>query len=157
MSNNPLVDSFEITSSDKDTHFTGAIAQNAFEEENIAFPTDWGLLQYNRAEILNISLESKENLDWEVQFYATDGHADTSDLDVDSYITSILFPATDGKRNAGTGQWKYDANPAHVPFIYHDEDNSSEYHITLVNRSAAAKTAGAAGQAVVKIHANPIA
>ncbi len=155
MSNNPLVDSGEYVDSDKDTHFTGALAQNASEEENIAFPSDWGTLGVQKLNIRNISVLSDQPLSWELQFYATDGQGN-ADADTNSFITSLIFDASDAKQNDGTGLYSYDANPAHLPFVYHDEDNTSEFHLTLVNRSAAAKTAGAAGEVKVRIHAEPI-
>ncbi len=146
---------FKVTASDKDTHFTGALATDVAEEENISFNTDWATAGIQVAEVTNVSIESDQRLDWEVQFYATDGQADTSDIDNDSFITSILFSGSDGKQNAATGQWKYDANPAFLPFSYIDEDNSSEWHITLVNRAGTAKNAGATGEVVIKVHAVP--
>lgn len=156
MSNNPLVDSAEFIDTVKTTHFTGALAQNAIEEENIAMPTNWGLVLHNKAVISNITIDSDQNLDWEVQFYAKDTQSDT-DEDTDSFITSFFFSSSDGKQNAGTGLWKYDANPAHKEFDYEDEDRTSEWHITLVNRSVTAKTAGAAGSLKVRFRATPIA
>lgn len=145
----------EITASDKDTHFTGALIQNAAEEENISFNADWATAQMQKAEVSAVAVVSDQQLDWEIQFYSTDTQGDT-DEDVDTFITSILLPATDGKQNAATGLYRYDANPAFLPFYYHDADNTGEWHITLVNRSATAKTAGAAGSLVVKISARPV-
>jgi hypothetical protein len=155
MSNNPLVDSVEYVDSDKDTHFTDALTQHAVEEENIDFPSDWGTLQVQKCEISSISVLSDQLLDWEVQFYATDGHSNT-DADTDSYITSITFNSSDGRQNASTGLYRYDANPAFLPFIYHDEDRTSEFHISLVNRSATAKASGGTGEVKLRIQATPI-
>lgn len=147
---------FKITASDKDSHFTGALATNAAEEENISFHTDWATAGIQVAEVTNISLESDQQLDWELQFYATDGQADTSDMDNDTFITSVLFSSSDAKQNAATGQWKYDANPTFLPFNYIDQDNSSEWHVTLVNRDGVSKNSGNTGEVVIKIHAVPV-
>ncbi len=155
MSNNPLVDSFEIIASDKDTHFTGAIAQNATEEENIAFPTEWSLIQCHKCEISNVSLESDQPLTWEVLFFATDAHGDT-DLDLDRAVTSLTFSSADAKRIGGANQYRYNLDPATFPFTYIDEDRSSEFHISLINRDATAKNSGATGEVVLTIHAVPI-
>ncbi|KKM92866.1 hypothetical protein LCGC14_1214130 [marine sediment metagenome] len=158
MPNNPLVDSFELISSDKDTHFTDAITKlGGFEEEDIAFPAEWGLIQSNKCEVLNVSIQSDQPLDLEVLFFATDAHADT-DLDKDRAITSLFFAGTDAKRtgNPLTGQYRYNLDPATFPFTYHDEDNSSQFHITLINRDATDKIAGATGEIVLTIHAVPI-
>ncbi len=146
---------FEITVSDKDTHFTTELVTNAIEEEDISFPADWVTAGIQAAEITNISVLSDQNLDWDIQFYATDGHGNT-DADLDTFITTLNFATGDGERNAGAGLFKYDANPSFVPFYYRDQDNSSEWHITLINRDGSTKNAGATGEIVVKIHANPI-
>lgn len=145
----------EITASDKDTHFTDAINQNAVEEENISFNSDWATAQIQKAEVSGVTILSDQQLDWELQFYSKDTQSDTN-ADTDSLITSIVFNSTNARQNADTGLWRYDGNPAFLPFYYHDQDNTGEWHLSLVNRSITAKTAGAAGEVVVKISARPI-
>jgi len=155
MPHNPLVDSGENIDSDKDVHFVGALAQNAGEEANISFPANWVTLNVQKVKVLNISVLSDQPLDWELQFYAKDTQADT-DADVDSFITSMFFDTTDSKQIGGSGLYSYDANPAHLPFVYDDQDRTSELHLTLVNRNATAKTAGATGEVKVRIYVEPI-
>lgn len=149
------VDSGEFIDTDKDTHFTGAIAQNAVEEENIGMPANWATLQIQKAIISNITIASDQNLDWEVQFFSNDTQSDT-DADVDSAITSFRFSASDGKQVGDAGLWRYDANPAHKEFEYEDRDRTSEWHIALANRSVTTKAAGATGEVVVRFRATPI-
>ncbi len=159
MTQNTLLEcSFELVSSDKDTHFTGSLTQNSVEEENISFPTDWVTMGIQKNEVRNVSLESDQPLDYEVLFFANDVHSDT-DLDLDKAITSLFFSATDAKRtgNPLANQYRYNLDPATFPFIYHDEDNTSEFHITLINRDATTKNAGGTGEVVLTIHAVPIA
>lgn len=144
-----------ITSTLKGTHFTGVIAQNASEEEDVGFPSDWATVGVQTVEVRNITIQSDQQLEWDIQFYASDSHSST-DHDLDTFVTNLNFATTDGIQNAGTAQYRYDKNPTFTPFMYTDEDNSSEYHITLVNRNAAEKNAGATGEVVIKIYAVPI-
>ncbi len=144
-----------IISTDKDTHFTDSLAQNVVEEEDIGFPADWATAGMQTVEIRNITVQSDQQLEWDIQFYATDGHSNT-DLDLDKFVTNVNFATADGVQNAATAQFRYDKNPTFTPFFYTDEDNSSEFHITLVNRNGTAKNAGATGEIVIKIYAVPI-
>ncbi len=145
----------EIISSDKDTHFTTQLVTNAVEEENISFPSAWVTAGIQTVEIRNITAQSDQNLQWDIQFYATDAHSST-DLDLDKFVTTLNFATSDGIQNAGTAQFRYDKNPTFIPFMYTDEDNSSEFHITLVNRDGTTKNADATGEIVIKIHAVPV-
>ncbi len=142
-----------IISTDKDTHFTTQLATNAVEEEDIGFPSDWATAGIQIVEIRNLTVESDINNQWDIQFYATDAHSNT-DLDLDKFITNINFATGDGVRNAGAGQWRYDKNPTFTPFFYTDEDNTSEFHITLVNRDGTTKET--TDDIVIKIYAVPV-
>ncbi len=145
----------EIISTDKGVEFTTQINQNAVDEENISFPSAWGTVGIQTVQIRNITVQSDQNLQWDVQFYATDAHSNT-DHDLDKFVTNLNFATTDGIQNAGAAQFRYDKNPTFTPFIYTDEDNTSEFHVTLVNRSATAKNAGGTGEFVLKIYAVPL-
>lgn len=132
-------------SSDKDTHFTGALATNAGEDENITG------LKNNAILITGIAVVSDQNLDWDVQFYATDGFDDT-DLDTDSFVGVFKFVAADGDQVAATGPYKYSTGSSSNRFIgidYYDVDETKELHVKLVNRNATSKNAGATGEVVV--------
>lgn len=126
--------------SDKDLHFTGALVTNAAEDENL------GGLPTNSGKIRLVTILSDENLAWEIQFYTRDLFRD-ADLDIDTYLGSVRFAEGDGLQVAGAGPFRYDLSNLNLPYI--DADASSELHVTLVNRSAAAKTAGAGGEVVV--------
>lgn len=151
-----LLCSAEYVRSDKDTHFSGALAQNAIEAEDIAFPSDWGVMGIEKVQILGISVISDQQLAWDIKFYGKDTHAVTTDLDLDFFERTFKLNESDGIQEAGANQYYYDLDPTQFPFVYHDQDNTSEFHITLANRSATAKIAGATGEVVVIIHAVPI-
>ena len=133
--------------SDKDTHFAGAIAQNASEEENLALPKGiTGFGDHCKARLKTITLQSDENLNWEIMLFSSDTFANT-DLDLDTFIGYWNF-GTGAVRIAGAGQFYYYIAGLDVP--YQDDDASGELHVALVNRSAATKTAGAAGEVVIE-------
>jgi hypothetical protein len=139
--------------SDKDTHFTGAIIQNAAEEENIVLPQCLRGMNGNaRAIVRSVAIVSDENLDWEVWLFRTDGFQD-ADLDLDTFTGFMAFAVADARQIAGAGPFYYYRGELNLP--YQDADNTGELHIALVNRSAAAKSAGAAGEAVVILEMEP--
>lgn len=139
--------------SDKDTHFSGALAQNAIEFENITFPSYW--IGIKECIIEGISIQSDQNLEWDVMLFSKSSAEDT-DLDLDTFIDFFNFPSTSGKQIAGAGQYYY-AFPANIMAIpYRDEDIKSQLHVGLVNRSATAKNAGATGEVKIRFALRPI-
>jgi hypothetical protein len=139
---------------DKDTHFTGAIAQNASEEENVALPAALaGVNGDARGIIRAFTVLSDQNLDWQLIFCSKDIFTDT-DLDIDSTMLTYRFTAsTDALQIGGTGPYYYFKDGLELPYV--DEDKTGELHISLVNRSATGKNAGATGEVVVKIYIEP--
>lgn len=132
--------------SDKDMHFTGAILQNAKEDENLT-----GLAS-NKIRIKRIRAQSDQNLDWQWYLWSTDTMDDV-DLDIDSFRGRYLHDAIEGEQLAGANQYYYDSGP--VDLSYEDLDGSFEGHISLVNRSAVAKIAGANGEVIVDMDYEP--
>ena len=140
-----------VLRSDKDTHFTGGLAQNASEDENIAIPGYSSAVLGSGAVrffVREIRIISDQNLIWEVQLFAKDTFG-TSDADTDSFLGAHQFAVADGVQNDGAGFFYYSA--VGLDLFYHDADDTGEFHITLVNRSAGAKNAGATGEIVVEL------
>lgn len=139
---------------DKDAHFTGSIAQNASEEENIALPTYLAGVNGNaRGIIKGFTIISDQNLDWQLVFFGTDGFADT-DIDLDTCLASYKFTAsTDALQIGGSGSYYYFKDGLELP--YEDADKTGELHVALVNCSATSKNAGATGEIVVKFYIAP--
>lgn len=133
---------YYIVKSDKDTHFTGALAQNAHEEESLQLHA-----RRNRCVILDVTVLSDQNLAWDVYFWSTDAF-DNADLDLDSAIGKVSFVVADGEQIGGTGAYRYHANGLAIP--YNDEDETGELHVSVVNRSGTSKNAGATGEVVFK-------
>ncbi len=145
----------EAIDSDKDTHFTGALAQDAIENENISFPSDFSTAQMQKLKIHQISIQSDQALDWDLILWSDDGFADTSDIDSDPHIIAETFLASDAVQIAGANQTYYRYNPV-TPILYIDKDNSGELHVGLINRSVTAKNAGATGEVKVRFMVEPI-
>lgn len=143
--------SLRYFSSDKDSHFTGALIQNAIENESINFPADWRTCAKQKCIISELSLQSDQNLDWELILWSTSDYSDT-DLDLDKIIARISMPMSSAERVAGSGQYYY-KNPLEQSIGYVDEDNDGKLHIGLVNRDITDKIAGGTGEVVVRVGA----
>lgn len=141
--------------SDKDSNFTGALVTNAIETENIDYPSNLSSIHIEGLLIVGVSVQAKEQLDWDIFLWSKDELANT-DLDLDTFVDFFNFPTASGKRIAGAGQY-YWASPANnVQVYYKDMNNSGELHVGLVNRNASAKTAGTAGQIKIRFTVRPI-
>lgn len=133
-----MVKPFHFLVTDKDTHFTGAIATNAVEEENLT------ALVTNKIRIVGVAIQSDQQLDYRAIFFSKDSFADT-DLDVDTFVGEVeLDMLSYGFQIAGANQWYMVVNGLSID--YEDEDGTCELHTSLQNLSAAAKNAGATGE-----------
>ena len=125
------------------------------QDENIALPGALAGVNGNaRNMVRSIVLQSDENLAWELAFWSKDSFEDTSDMDLDAFQSRWTFVTADGIRYAGAGQYYYYIDGLDIPYL--DEDNSGELHLSLVNRSAGAKSAGSGGEVVVSITMQPV-
>lgn len=154
----------QIIVSDKDTHFTGALATGAGEEENLTG------LKAPTGVIESVTLTSDQNLDWDLYFYATDRITDT-DLDLEYFLGHVQFVAADAQQIGGAGQYYYDTTTSSyafrtIPYVdkdaldWYDAPTASaqvnpEIHVVLVNRNATSKNAGATGEVKVLIQFRP--
>ncbi|KKN50485.1 hypothetical protein LCGC14_0632100 [marine sediment metagenome] len=137
-----LVQRFWPLTSDKDIHFTGAIATNAIEAENLT-----GLVS-SEIRITGVVVQSKQALDYRLVLFNKDTMEDT-DLDVDAIISEIeVDMASYSFRIAGANQYYMIINGLSVD--YEDLDETREIHVALQNLSAASKNAGATGEVTVK-------
>lgn len=133
---------FHTLRSDKDDHFTGAIAQNAIEEESLT-----GLIA-NKVKITGVVILSDQQLDYRVILFSTDGFAD-ADLDVDSLFNEVeLDLLSYGWRIADTGKYCMVVTGLDIDYI--DDDASKELHVALQNLSSTSKTAGADGEVILR-------
>lgn len=140
--------------SDKDSHFAGAIAQNAGEDESLSLPACLAGINGNaRGSVRSLTIISDQNLAWEVNVWRSATHG-TADIDTDKWLGRWTFTAADGVQLAGSGSYLYYVDGLDIAYI--DADNSGKLHLTLTNRSASAKNAGATGEVIVDIRMQPI-
>jgi hypothetical protein len=144
---NPIV----YLRTDKDTHFTGAIAQNAKEDESIAFPNP--MARTNECIIEGIAIQADQNLEWDI-FIWSGSEYDNTDLDSDKFIEFVNFTATEQKQIAASNQFYTAKTGLSIP--YRDTDATNKLHVSLCNRSVTAKNAGANGEVVIVFMLRPI-
>jgi len=140
-----------IIKTDKDIHFTGTIAQDAHETESIDLS---GIIDPSRDRELLIEalgIQAVQNLEWDVYFWTSD-EFDNADLDLDACLFMVNFPATSQKQIAGANQYYVD-DTVKMPYPVPAD---GKIHISLCNRSATAKNAGATGEVVVKLLARAV-
>lgn len=145
----------EYIFSDKDIHFTGSLAEDAFETEDLDFPSDWGTLEINECVIEGVSIQSDQNLEWDIVLWGKVAAEDT-DLDIDEFVHFFNFPKTNGKQIAGTAQYYYPFPNNLVSIPYKDNNLSQKLHVSLVNKSVTSKNAGATGEVKIKFALRPI-
>lgn len=140
------------------TQFTATIAQNAGIDLDLTMstPNPVALAGINgdcRGQLRSLSIASVENLAWEVWLWSSTTHG-TAAASTVSMIGRWTFVAADGVRIGGAGDYYYYVDGLDVPVW--DADHTGKLHITLVNRSAASKSADAAGAIVVKGRIAPL-
>ena len=137
------------------THFTGALAQNAMELESLDFPSDWGTIGLGECVIESITIQSKQNLEWDVYVFSTSGGASAT-LSSDKFVDGFNFQTIGGIQIAGANQHYYTSPSNHLTVPYFDEDRSASIHIGLINRTAVAKLAGVTGQVKIRLMVRPV-
>lgn len=138
----------EIYSTDKDIHFTGAIAINAHETENIT-----GLLS-NRYMVRGVNIQSDQALKYRLIFWSGDQFANT-DLNLDYYIDDVGLDMTVAPAFRIGGANQYYLNVGDLEIIYEDFDITRELHVSLQNSGPVAKNAGATGEVQLDIKMTP--
>lgn len=143
-----------LLATDPDDQFTDALATNAVENENLVLPGSLaGVNGAAQGYVRSITIVSDQNLSWELQWYQADTFQN-ADPEVDSFLSYWLFAAADGVQVAGTGLYRYYVDGLAIP--YRDSDGSGEMHLSLVNRSATSKNAGATGEIKVTLGVEPM-
>jgi len=137
---------FYTIRSAKAVNFTGAIVQNAKQDATLT-----GLAS-NKIRIKRMKFQSLQNLAWQLYCWKTSTTDDT-DLDIDSFCGRVTLSAAQGEQIGGANQYYYDSGPLDI--IYECLDGTFALDISLVNRDAVAKIAGASGYAIVEVEYEP--
>jgi len=142
-----------VVTTDKDTHFTGAIAQNAVARENIPMPQAIAAGLRSRSRLKSITLLSDQNLDWEIWLFSRSTTPLPTDVDANPFIGRWRFDIGDGVQISAAGPYYYYIDGLDVP--YEDADEKGELHLGLVPRTAGGKSAGAAGEVSIRCVLEP--
>lgn len=127
--------------------WTATLAQNAGLFERILIPEGVGAGRAAKSLLRSVKVVSSDALDWEFWFWAT-SKGQSGHPDADVFLGRVTLTASaDGKQIAGTGLTYYTKDALDIP-IYdadaHDTPGPGSFlNVTLVNRSAGAKTADA--------------
>lgn len=128
---------YRVSSTDG-VNFITALAQNAAEHASLPAPDG----RRGRGRIVGAIVISSDNLAWEFWVHRTAGtHNPNVNLDV--FCGRWSWVAGDAVRIAGAGNYYYYIDGLDI--AVEDTGGSGQLHLELVNRSAAAKTAYAAG------------
>src|SRR3989337_1495021 len=144
---------FKMRESDVTANFTDALVQDAKEDEDVAMPADWTTCTINKCAISGVSIQSKQNLEFDLILWSKSAKDNTS-LNLDNFVISLNFPVSSGKQIAAANQYYYEQDNL-IPIKYNDDSNQSKIHCSIVNRSITAKDAGVAGQIKVRFVASP--
>lgn len=129
---------------DKDTHFTQALATNAIESETLTH--DEGV-RSPVGDVGRITLYADQNLDFDVILFRS-APGDLTDLDTLDIVDWISFLEAEGVQIAGAGPFIY--SQSGMKWRYAEALGRRELHVGLVNRHATAKNAGATGEVVIE-------
>lgn len=150
-----------VVETDPATQFTGALATNAIELEDVEPDMAIGASPDCRLRVVGIVLIADQNLAWELTFWRKKIASGAASVAVDSFAGAWAFAAADGKQIAGAGSYRYAIFGLDIP--YTDDDAAADrlasgkgrIHLGLVNRDAVAKDAGAAGEIKVVLYVDP--
>ena len=133
--------------SDKDTHFTDAIALDAIEYEDITG------LRANKIFIRGINIQCSSALAFRFWLWDSDAHA-AADLDTDTFLEFVeLNMAVNGERIAGAGQYYLQATGLNI--IYEDTDGTFELHCGLQIYAGAGKAASPGDYVQIDVYYTP--
>lgn len=146
---------------DPAANYLDAIATNAMVLENLQLDLSICGTATARSRITGMAIVSVEALDWELWLFRKAAGVGAG-IATNSFIGYWSFLGATAKQIAATGLYYYYIFGLDVP--YTDDDPSSvrdatnfagRFHLGLVNRSAAAKTAGAGGAIKITLFVDP--
>ena len=139
----------EVITTDKDVHFTGALAQYAVEAETLVAGTYGVSAGFDALEITKIKCQSDQQLIWRLHF-STSSLFDDTDLDVDDLDDYCEFDmVADGELYANANQYRL-TKIIEPTYLYKSVLEGS-FYLVLENLSSTAKIAGATGEIIFEI------
>lgn len=145
-----LVNGSQVLTTDKETQFEDASA--ALEQ---GAQVDLTGLVTAKGIVRQVVLLTEQQEDWELHFWSRDT-ADDVDSDDDAWLgrAQLLAAGSSVIANDASGGTVF-RYAAQLELAYVDEDNSGEFHMTLVCTSAAKLAAGAGGNVTARIVFEP--
>jgi len=124
--------------SDKDSHFSGALATGAQEYEDLSFPDGYSeaqiqKLRIHRAVIVADNTNTTTLVPFYINFWGSDAASLATDPDLDLFQGRMEFAEGDLEQIGGGGLYRGIRDLGDSPMYYIDEDNSSELHVSLQN------------------------
>lgn len=150
-----------VIDTDPTTQFIAGLAQNA--ETLLSWTPDVAMSASPdcRGRVVAIAIISDQNLAWELNFWSREAGSAAASVALDSFLGRKAFATGDGLQVAGAGSYRYFASGLDIPVLDEDPqaDRDSPYagriHMSLVNRSAGAKNAGATGEIKIRLFIDP--
>ncbi len=131
----------------KDLHFTEAIAQNMTEREIVS-----GLIT-DKIRIISLAIQSRERLHYRLILFSGRDFTNTN-LNIDVFRTEEQFNLpTWGWRIGEMGQFYMSIDGLSIE--YEDKERTKTLYVALQNLSVASKSAGAAGEVVLEFTYTP--
>lgn len=130
------------------TLFAATLAQNAGLAARIPLPESVAAGRHARCLIESIQIVSADQLDFEVWFWGNQNGQQSGHPDLESFLGFWSFSVAggDGKQIAGVGLYYYYIDGLGIHYYDFDAHNQPALgaflNVTLVNRSAGAKSAG---------------
>jgi len=130
-------------------YFTEALTQNAGLNARIPLPAGVGAGGTARAVVQTIQIVSADQLDWELWFFANKLFASSGhpDLEIFCGLWAFTVASGDGKQIGAAGLYHYYIDGLGIQVedrdMQPDRSQTAYLNVTLVNRSAGAKTANA--------------
>lgn len=141
-------DDLLLVRSDKDTHFTTALAQNAMDVESLTIPDVRTTLTFM---IRHMTFLSDQDLDFDIYIWSTEAAEDT-DLDADRFVCKVPMDTSISFRLNNTGVYYHQVLDLEIP--YRDQNPEAgdapkpKLYVGLANRDVTSKNAGATGEVV---------
>lgn len=152
-----------VIDTDPTLHFTGAIVQNAQEQEDLTPDQSIGASPDCRFRIVSVVLIALQNLDWEITFWSKAAGPLAPSVADDSYLGRITLAQATGVTIVGSAvaSFRYYATGLDLHYVDEDADaarippfKQGRIHMGLVPRSAG-KTAGPPGFVKLRLIVDP--
>jgi hypothetical protein len=127
------------------TLLTATLAQNAALNARVPLPEAIAAGRHGRSIIRSIRVVSFDTNDWEFWFWRNKQFQNSGHPDLESFAGLAVLLATNNKRIGAAGMYYYYLGALDIPYEVNDplDIDRPFLNVTLINRSAGAKTVNA--------------